>query len=451
MDVPVSLPTVTVAGTVTTPDGQPLTGKTVTFATTAEMVDAAGNVLVPILKVQARVVNGALKAPDGTSALVLFASDTGVNTVPYSIRESWSLRSFTVNLLTTDVVGGIIRYSMLGPVSPAPTPDSPYATEPWVEQYVADHAGAVQSVAGVDPVSGDVPEAGLAVALGLGSAASHDAADFDAAGAAASALASAEGYTDAQVAGEASARIAADTALSSAVTAEATARSNADAAEVIARDAAIAAAVAALINGAPGALDTLKELADAINDDASFAAAVTTALAGKQPLDSDLTAIAALTTTAFGRALLALADAAALRSAAAVGSLATVTPTGTPDGTKFLRDDDVWAAVGSGSSLTINSQTGTSYTLALSDAGGLVECTNASPFTLTIPQESSVAWAAGTVIFIGQGGLGQVTIAAGSGVTLRSPNGAKTSLQWSQACLTKRATNDWILSGDVTA
>lgn len=41
-------------------------------------------------------------------------------------------------------------------------------------------------------------------------------------------------------------------------------------------------------------------------------------LAGKQPLDSDLTAIAALSTTAFGRALLELADAAALRTAGAL-------------------------------------------------------------------------------------------------------------------------------------
>src|SRR5438046_2451142 len=47
--------------------------------------------------------------------------------------------------------------------------------------------------------------------------------------------------------------------------------------------AAINAAVAALVNGAPGALDTLEELADALGDDANFAATVTTALAGKIP------------------------------------------------------------------------------------------------------------------------------------------------------------------------
>lgn len=54
-----------------------------------------------------------------------------------------------------------------------------------------------------------------------------------------------------------------------------------------------------------------------------------------QPLDSDLTAIAALTTTSFGRAVLALADAAALRTAAGLGTLATQSGTfsGTSSGT----------------------------------------------------------------------------------------------------------------------
>lgn len=47
----------------------------------------------------------------------------------------------------------------------------------------------------------------------------------------------------------------------------------------------IAAAVANLLNGAPGALDTLQELANALGNDANFAASVTNALAGKAPLD----------------------------------------------------------------------------------------------------------------------------------------------------------------------
>ncbi len=57
--------------------------------------------------------------------------------------------------------------------------------------------------------------------------------------------------------------------------------------------------------------------------------------AAYQPLDSDLTAIAALTTTAYGRAFLALADAAAGRTALGLGTLATQSGTfsGTSSGT----------------------------------------------------------------------------------------------------------------------
>lgn len=51
------------------------------------------------------------------------------------------------------------------------------------------------------------------------------------------------------------------------------------------------------------------------------------AIAAYQPLDSDLTAIAALTTTSYGRALLALADAAAARTALSLGTMATETAT----------------------------------------------------------------------------------------------------------------------------
>lgn len=53
------------------------------------------------------------------------------------------------------------------------------------------------------------------------------------------------------------------------------------------------------------------------------ASAQAAAIAASQPVDSDLTAIAALTTTVFGRSLLTAADAAALRTAAALGTSAT--------------------------------------------------------------------------------------------------------------------------------
>jgi hypothetical protein len=54
----------------------------------------------------------------------------------------------------------------------------------------------------------------------------------------------------------------------------------------------VAAQVTALIASAPGALDTLDELAAALGDDANFASTVTTALAGKAPLKNTVTALA---------------------------------------------------------------------------------------------------------------------------------------------------------------
>lgn len=58
---------------------------------------------------------------------------------------------------------------------------------------------------------------------------------------------------------------------------------------------AATAAAAALIDSAPETLDTLNELAAALGDDPNYATTISTALGNKQPLDADLTAIAALT------------------------------------------------------------------------------------------------------------------------------------------------------------
>lgn len=71
--------------------------------------------------------------------------------------------------------------------------------------------------------------------------------------------------------------------------------SDAIADEATSRDAAIAAAFNALLDGAPGALDTLNELAAAVNDDESFAASVTTALAARLVAASNLSDLADVT------------------------------------------------------------------------------------------------------------------------------------------------------------
>lgn len=66
----------------------------------------------------------------------------------------------------------------------------------------------------------------------------------------------------------------------------------------IANTAFVRAAIAALVGSSPEALDTLNELAAALGNDPNFATTMTNALAGKQPLDATLTALAGLATGA---------------------------------------------------------------------------------------------------------------------------------------------------------
>jgi len=100
--------------------------------------------------------------------------------------------------------------------------------------------------------------------------------------------------------------------------------------------------------------------------------------------------------------------------------------------------------------IDFQNQTGTTYTLVLTDAGKMVELNNASAITLTIPTNASVPFPIGTQIAIIQQGAGQVTVS--SSATIRSKGGnLKLSDQYSGATLTKRGTDEWYLVGDLTA
>lgn len=66
----------------------------------------------------------------------------------------------------------------------------------------------------------------------------------------------------------------------------------------LATTAFVQGAIAGLVDSAPGTLDTLKELAGALANDPNFATTMTNALAGKQPLDATLTALAGVNTSA---------------------------------------------------------------------------------------------------------------------------------------------------------
>lgn len=91
-----------------------------------------------------------------------------------------------------------------------------------------------------------------------------------------------------------------------------------------------------------------------------------------------------------------------------------------------------------------------SYTLVLADAGKVVEQNVASANNLTVPLNSSVAFAVGTVIELWQYGAGQTTVVATGGVTIRSSGGKlKLTGQYSGASLRKIATDEWSLVGDI--
>ncbi len=180
----------------------------------------------------------------------------------------------------------------------------------------------------------------------------------------------------------------------------------------------VTGAVADLIASAPGALNTLDELAAALGDDANFATTVTNSLAAKAPLASP-----------------------------------TFTGTVTLPASGIVFSDGTQAKEGVPSRTTINSVSA-AYNLStggLTLRDTLIECNSASAFTVTIPANSTTAYPVGTSIDLLQVGAGQVTIAGAAGVTVNATPGLKLRAQWSSATLFKRATDTWVVMGDLSA
>src|SRR5215216_1125627 len=73
-------------------------------------------------------------------------------------------------------------------------------------------------------------------------------------------------------------------------------------------------------------------------------------------------------------------------------------------------------------SLPVNTQAGAAYTLVLADAGKAVETTSAAAVEVTVPPNASVAFPVGAALAVTQVGAGALTVAAGAGVTLRTPS-----------------------------
>jgi hypothetical protein len=104
---------------------------------------------------------------------------------------------------------------------------------------------------------------------------------------------------------------------------------------------------------------------------------------------------------------------------------------------------------GGGSSYSVvENFSSTAYTLVLADAGKYKRYTNTVATTVTVPPQSSVTWVADTEIYFEQSNTGQITIAAGSGVTLVSSETLKTFARYSVIALKRTAQNEWTLTGE---
>jgi hypothetical protein len=99
----------------------------------------------------------------------------------------------------------------------------------------------------------------------------------------------------------------------------------------------------------------------------------------------------------------------------------------------------------------LNAQTGTSYTLVLSDLAKLVTMDNGSTMTLTVPANANVSFQVGDRIDILRKGAGELTLAPGGGVSINGTPGLKLRAQWSAATLVKLDTDTWVAVGDLKA
>jgi len=97
-----------------------------------------------------------------------------------------------------------------------------------------------------------------------------------------------------------------------------------------------------------------------------------------------------------------------------------------------------------------NSQSGTTYTLVITDQSKTIQTTNAGAVVITIPLNASVPFPIGTSIELFQYGAGQLSVAITVGGTLRQPDGNKIVAIYNRAVLTKINTDEWDIQGALT-
>ena len=210
--------------------------------------------------------------------------------------------------------------------------------------------------------------------------------------------------------------------------------------------------ISALVNSATSTLDTLGEIATALGNDANLSTTLTNAIALKAPLASPTftgTVTIPAGASISGFAPLASPTFTGTNTVAALTVSGSGLITASSAGIAFTDGTQTKEAIPSRTTIV---QKTASYTLSsLTERDNLIEIASASATTLTIPLNSAVAYPVGTSIDILQTSTGQVTIAGTAGVTINATPGLKLRTQWSSATLFKRATDTWVVMGDLSA
>lgn len=165
-------------------------------------------------------------------------------------------------------------------------------------------------------------------------------------------------------------------------------------------DSSVTQAKSELVETAPATLDTINELAAAINNDAEFATTINNLIGQK-------------------------ADASSVSAALSAKADATL------------------------GFVNVN----TNHTLSIgTDNSKILNCNSVSAITITIPLNATDAFPIGTEIGIVRLGTGTVTIVGTAGVIVRSvDNKNKIKGQYSSAALLKISTDEWVLAGSLEA
>ena len=102
--------------------------------------------------------------------------------------------------------------------------------------------------------------------------------------------------------------------------------------------------------------------------------------------------------------------------------------------------------------LEINAQSGTTYELALSDAGKLVTFDSATSVTVTIPEDATTDFPVGTQVLLAQLDAGQVTaVGESTSVTIVSPETTALAKTGATASIIKIAADTWLMAGNLEA